>query len=118
MNKKLYQRKGFYHALFTSVLIFFIVLGIEIFKMELIPETGKLKYPDFIVLILALGLVLRWKHVRQILGVISSFASVLIIFSIITSSKEFILARSLLLLALVLVSYLLVVSRALKNYIE
>jgi hypothetical protein len=118
MKEKFYQKKGFYQALFTSVLIIAIEVITGQFKTLFVSESGNLKLFGGIGIILALGLLLKWKYVRQILGVLVLFALFAMIFILINTSREFILNRSVLLIALAVAFYFLIISSSVRNYVN
>jgi hypothetical protein len=118
MKEKFYQKKGFYQSLFTSVLIIAIAVITDRFKTLFVPETGNLKLFGGIGIILALGLLLKWKYVRQILAVLVLIALFAMIFILINTSSEFILNQSILLIALAVASYFLILSSSVRNYVK
>lgn len=71
MNEKFYQQKGFYQTLLTSILIISISLITQYKKTLFVQETGNFKIYGSLGMLLAVGLLLKWKFVREILGVLS-----------------------------------------------
>jgi putative effector of murein hydrolase len=119
MKTKFYQEKGFFLTLLTSILIISIILIIDFKKTLFVRETGHLKIlGGGLGIILAIGLILKWKYVRQILGVLVLISLVGVIFIAIGSSKEFLLSYSILLSTLFLIAYLLLFSKSVKDYIN
>lgn len=118
MKTKFYQEKGFFLTLLTSILIISIALLTEYKKTLFVHETGNFKIFGSLGVLCAIGLLLKWKYVRQILGVIVLIALVGIIFIMTGTSKEFLLSYSILLTALVLVAYFLFLSRSVRNYVS
>jgi len=117
MKEKFYLRKGFYSTLFTSILIIAVDIITGYYKTLFVHETGNIKIFGGLGIILALGLLLRWKYTRKILGFIALIATTGIAFHIFNVDKEFILSTSILLGGLILISYFLIVSKSIKSYI-
>lgn len=118
MNEALYRQKGFLSTLFTTLLIISIAVATDYFDALFVPETGNIKIFGGIGIILAVGLIFRWKYVRYILGVISFVALFAMIFFISFASEPFILPLSILLAALALITYYLLFSKSLKTYVD
>jgi len=117
MKEKFYQRKGFLPTLFTTVLIIAVAVITDHYKTLFVHETGNIKIFGGLGILLAFGLLLRWKYVRQILGVFALIATTGITFHIFNVDKEFILSTFILLGGLILISYFLIVSESIKSYI-
>lgn len=119
MKTRFYQEKGFFLTLITSILIILIILIIDYKKTLFVQETGHLKIlGGGLGIILAIGLILKWKYIRQILGVLVLLSLVAVIGMIIGSSKEFLLSYSILLSTLILIAYLLLFSKSVKDYVN
>ncbi len=119
MKTKLFQDKGFLLTLVTSILIILIVLIIDYKKTLFVHETGHLKIlGGGLGIILAIGLILKWKYFRQILGVLVSMSLIGVIFIAIGSSKEYLLSYSILLSTLILIAYFLLFSKSVKDYVK
>jgi putative effector of murein hydrolase len=119
MKTKFYQEKGFFLTLITSILIILIILIIDYKKTLFVHETGHLKIlGGGLGIILAIGLILKWKYIRQILGVLVLMSLFGVIFIAIGSSKEFLLSYSILISTLFLIVYLLLFSKSVKDYIN
>jgi len=118
MNEALYLQKGFLSTLFTSVLIISIAVATDYFDSLFVPETGKLKIFGGIGIILAVGLVFKWKYVRFILSIIASIAFLGVIAILTVASVQFILPLSILLAALTLITYFLLFSKSVKTYVD
>ncbi|NVO11847.1 MAG: hypothetical protein HXX16_17950 [Bacteroidales bacterium] len=119
MKTKLFQEKKFFLTLLTSILIISIVLIIDYKKTLFVHETGHLKIlGGGLGIILAIGLILKWKYIRQILGVLVLISLVAVIVMAIGSSKEFLLSYSILLSTLILIAYFLLFSKSVKDYVN
>jgi hypothetical protein len=118
MKTKFYQEKGFFLTLLTSILVISIALITEYKKTLFVQETGTIKIIGSLGVLLAIGLLLKWKYARQILGVIVLIGIVGIIFIMTGISKEFLLSYSILLTTLVLIAYFLFLSRSVRNYVS
>lgn len=118
MKEKLYQRKGFVPTLLTTILIIAIAIITKQFKTLFVHESGNLKVFGVLGILLAIGLLLRWKYVRQILGVIVLLVTALISYRIFNVEQEFLLSHSILLASLIVIFYFLIVSKSVKYYIE
>ncbi len=109
MNTKFIQQKGFIPTLLASILLIFISEIQHYAKDYFVTETGNFKILGGLGLILAIGLLLKWRYFRQISAVISGFLmGVVVIFGIFAGSKfilsYIILATALLLLFVLLLS--------------
>jgi len=118
MKVKFYQQEGFFTTLITSVLIILIAIITEHFQSLFVPETGRLKLFGDVGIILAVGLLLKWKYVRQILGVLVLIATFGLLFIVTNASSEYLLSQSILLIALALITYFLLFSSSVRNYVN
>lgn len=119
MKTKFYQEKGFFLTLITSILIILIILIIDYKKTLFVQETGHLKIlGGGLGIILSIGLILKWKYVRQILSVLVLLSLVAVIVIAIGSTKEFLISYFLLISTLILIAYLLLFSKSVTDYIN
>lgn len=116
MKNKFYQEKGFYHTLLATILVISITLITEYKKTLFVHETGNIKLLGGLGALLAIGLLLKWKYVREILGTLVLMVLFAVIFIMVGTTKEFLLAYSILLTALILIVYLLFFSKSVKEY--
>lgn len=118
MKEKFYQRKGFIPTLITAILISAVAIITKQFKTLFVPESGNLKIFGGLGILLAIGLLLRWKYVRQILGVIVLLATAGVGFLAFNVNNEFLLSHLILLVSLIVILYFLIVSKSVKCYID
>jgi hypothetical protein len=118
MNEALYRQKGFRSTLFTTLLIISIAVVTNYFDTLFVPETGNLKIFGGIGIILAVGLIFKWKHVRFILAIIASLGFIACIFMVYSASEQFIIPRLILLATLALITYFLLFSKSVKTYVK
>ena len=118
MEEKFYKQKGFYLTLLTSILIISISLITQYKKTLFVNETGNIKIFGSWGMLLAIGLLLKWKFVREILGVFSMTAFAVIIFMTFKAGKEFIFSYVILLTALTVVFVLLFFSKSVERYLK
>ncbi len=109
MKTKFIKQKGFLLTLLASILLILISEVNNYAKEYFVPETGNFKILGGLGLVLAIGLLLKWRYFRQISAVISGFLmGVAVIFGIFAGSQFFlsyiILATTLLLLFVLLLS--------------
>jgi len=116
MNKALYSQKGFRSTLLTSLLIISIAIATEYFDALFVHETGNIKIFGSIGIVLALGLIFKWRYVRNILSVFSFIAFAGSIFMVSGASEEYLIPLSILLATLALINYFLVFSKSVKTY--
>lgn len=118
MNQALYRQKGFLSTLFTTLLIIAIAVVTDYFDTLFVPETGNLKIFGGIGIILAVGLIFKWNHVRLILSVISAGALIVLILFAGMARDPYIIPRLILSVALALSTYFLLFSKAVKTYVD
>jgi hypothetical protein len=114
------RQTGFRHAVVTCILIVIISLLTSYKKELFVAETGHLKlYGGGIGILLAIGLVLRWRYVREILAVLTAITlPIVIAFVIFDLQSPKLFARLWLLALQGSVAVLLLGSRELKAYID
>ena len=110
--------KGFYLTLITAILITTISLLTEYKQGLFVPESGNLKFFGGVGIILSIGLLLKWRYVREILGVLVLFSLFALIFVFLRSDSTFFIARLGLFLSLGVIAYFLIFSKALKEYVK
>ena len=118
MNKKFYHQKGFYLTLLTSILIISVSLITQYKKALFVHETGNIKIFGSLGTLLAIGLLLKWKFAREILGVFSLIAFVAIVIIMINTNKEFLISYGILLITLTLIILLLIFSNSVKSFLN
>ena len=119
MNNKFYKQKGFLITLITTLLIISIALITEHKKEFFVHENGNIKVFGSIGITLAIGLLLKWRFVREILGFLVLISIIGFIFiNIISSNHDFLVANIILILGLIIVFYLLIISKSVKNYMN
>ncbi len=115
MKEKFYQQKAFYWTLLTSILIITVSLLTHYEKVVL--GTGNAKVYGSLGIVFAIGLLLKWKFVREILAVITLLGLVGLIF-ITFSSKELTQSNGILGIALLIISYLLLFCKPVTSYLK
>lgn len=96
MISKFYKQPGFYPKLFTTIQIILISVSTIYFKTLYVTESGKFNIPSNIGIILSLGLLLKWKYIRQILSIFIILSIYGEIMFISTIYQEYIIAHSIL----------------------
>ncbi len=109
MKTKFIQQKGFLLTLLASILLILISEVNNYAKEYFVHETGNFKILGGLGLILAIGLLLKWRYFRQISAVISGFLMGIVVLIGIFAESQFylpyiILAATLLLLFALLLS--------------
>ena len=115
MKEKFYQQKEFYWTMLTSILIITVSLLTHYEKVVL--GTGNAKVYGSLGIVFAIGLLLKWKFVREILALITLIGLIGLIFIIITS-KELTQSNGILGIALLIISYLLLFCKPVSNYLR
>lgn len=118
MYQNIHKQKGFYWTLFIALLIISIALITEFKKTLFVHESGTFGIFGIGGIILAIGLVLKWKYVRQILGVISMVWISFLTYLINDPSNEYLLAHGTLIIILVLILYLITFLEPLRYYVN
>src|SRR5882672_10544373 len=103
MNLKMYQRRGFAQTLVATLLLI-LVCQIEKFKYLFVPETGNIRMLGNFGLLLALGMLLRWRYVRVFVGILICIA-LLALSYVPLPSQEFFLQHRALMFVLTLIIY-------------
>jgi hypothetical protein len=119
MTVKMYQRAGFTQTTIAALLVTLVSLINYLDKDLYVHETGNIKIFGGAGLLLATGLLLRWRYVRIILGILASislFGLILITVTTIGSSVDFVVPRIILLSMLAFIAYLTLFSKAVKTY--
>ncbi|MCW3789150.1 hypothetical protein [Plebeiibacterium sediminum] len=109
MKTKFIQQKGFLLTLLASILLVLITEVNNYAKEYFVTETGNFKILGGLGLILAIGLLLKWKYFRQISAVISGFLMGIVLIFGFSAGSQFlmsymVLATTLLLLFVLLLS--------------
>jgi|GEM_PF-2908055 len=115
MKEKFYHQKAFYWTLLTSVLI--LSVSLLTYYEKVILGIGSMKVYGSLGIVFAVGLLLKWKFVREILALITLVGLAGLIF-ITISSKELTLTDSLLGVTLLIISYLLLFCKPVSNYLK
>lgn len=110
--------KGFYFTLITAILITTISLLTEYKQGLFVPESGSLKFFGGVGIILSIGLLLKWRYVREILGVLVLFSLFAMAFIFFHSDSKYLIARLGLFLSFGLIAYFLIFSKALRRYVN
>src|SRR5687768_15885226 len=71
MQRRIYDQKGFYHTLLAAVLVTAVALVTHFRKDLFVYETGNIRFFGSLGILLAIGLLLKWRKVREILAVFS-----------------------------------------------
>lgn len=115
---------GFHQkGLFQTVLVGFLIILIGFFTnryMSLfVGESGNFNLiePQASIL-LAAGLLLKWKYIRQIAGFWMLVSLLLVIFAAVSMDRGFLLSNILLCIGLGIILYFLFFSDSLKTYVE
>lgn len=118
MRIKFYQEKGFYLTLLTSIFIILVAFVTEHYKNFFVHDTGNIKIVGGFGILLAIGLIFKVRYTRQLLAIIILFAIIGVIIIMLNSSKEFLLAYSILLMVLGFVEYQLIFSIPVLRYVK
>ena len=71
MNLKFYQQKGFKATLCAAIILIAIPIVTDLYKEYFVSETGHFKIMGGLSIILAIGLLAKWKFVRHIAGILT-----------------------------------------------
>lgn len=116
--REIHKKDGFYLTLLIALLIVSIALVTQYQKALFVEETGNIKIFGGLGILLAIGLVLRLKYVREILGAMTLLTVVLTTMTMINIGAEFYIAYGILLAALVAILSLLAFSQSVSNYLK
>jgi hypothetical protein len=117
--KKYYTREGFVPTLIAAMLIVSIALITQFRKDLFVEESGSLKVFGTLGILLAVGLVLRWRRMREIMGVIVGLSLLMMVpILVMTANTRFFFNYVILSILLSVTLYLLIFSKAVKNYIS
>jgi hypothetical protein len=114
MNLKMYQRAGFTQTLVAALLLV-LVCQISRFKYLFVPETGNIRILGNFGLLLALGMLLRWRYVRVMVGILMCPALLMLSYGA-SPSQEFFLSYLALMFVVGLIIYFTLFSKAVKTY--
>ncbi len=115
MKIKFIEQKGFIPTLMASLLLIFVSTVNNYAKEYFVPETGHFKLLGGLGLVLAIGLLLRWRYFRQISAVISGFLMGIVVIFGISAGSQFLLSYIILATALLLL-FLLLLSKPVILY--
>ena len=117
--KKYYTREGFVPTLIAAILIVFIAL-ITQFRQDLfVEETGNLKIFGSLGILLSLGLVLRWRKMREILSAVVAVALLMMLpVTVVNATEKFFVSYLILSVLLSVTLYLLIFSKSVKHYMS
>ncbi len=118
MKQKIYQQEGFLVTFIVALLVISISLITEHSQSLFVHETGNIRYFGSFGIILSIGLLLKWRYARIILGFLTLLALIITILILVKTEQEFLLAYTILTIALLFASYLLWFSKALKIYTD
>ena len=119
MSSKVYHQKGFFQTFLTCLLIIAISFITIRYKTLFVEESATYNLFEFQAsLLLATGLLLKWKYIRQITGFVILISLIGTIILIVTTSMEFLLSNIILSIALSLVVYFLLFSNSVKMYVN
>ncbi len=116
--EKIYRKTGFFATLFITFLITFITLFTHYNKTLFVQETGNFKIFGVVTIVLAFGLLLKWRYVRQILTVIVGVVAAVMVYVTFVVPSVFRTAYIILTGALLIVLHQLIFSKAVKQYVK
>jgi len=119
MASNIFDQKG----LFQTVLVGFLIVLVSFFTKRytsvFFGTSGNLNILELQAsILLAAGLLLKWKYIRQIAGFWMLISLLFLIFAIVAMDKEYLLANILLALGLGIILYFLFFSDSLRAYVE
>lgn len=117
MDMKLYQKEGFWATFSTAFLLIAIQLTTYYFKEFFVPETGNLKLFGGLGVILAIALIFKIKLVWYVINVLTFLCLLPVIFMVFWQGQDYLLARLVLLFALVSLIVLLL-SKPVRTYVN
>jgi hypothetical protein len=115
MTAKNFNNTGQFETYLVAVLIISATLATVLFKEWFVEPSGKMELFNGLGILLAVGLILKWKYVREILSFLTAMASIVILLILMQmgfSSLPFLA----LFFAFGLCFYLLAFSRNLATY--
>lgn len=116
MKNSLYRQKGFWTTFVAAVIIVSIVLVTEYQKQMFVPETGNIKVFGTLGIVLAIGLIFKWRYVREILMTVLMFSIGFIFFVLFNTESQFIVSFGILLTAMIVAFSLIAFSPSVRRY--
>ncbi|MDQ1771442.1 hypothetical protein GQR60_09980 [Labilibaculum sp. A4] len=107
MNLKFYQQKGFKATLCAAIILIAIPIVTDVYKESFVSETGHFKIMGGLSIILAIGLLAKWKFVRHIAGILTGFILFATIFMAFAMGLNYAMAYTALFITLIVLLVLL-----------
>ncbi|MDE5417058.1 hypothetical protein L3049_03480 [Labilibaculum sp. DW002] len=117
MNLKFYKQKGFLATLCAAIILLAIPIVTDIYKESFLSETGNYKIMGGFSIILAIGLLAKWKIMWNIAGIIIGFILFVTIFRAFGMGSNYATAYGLLIVTLIGLLVLLN-SKSVKAYMN
>ncbi|KPJ96411.1 MAG: hypothetical protein AMJ53_00725 [Gammaproteobacteria bacterium SG8_11] len=119
MSSNVNQQKGLFQTLLACFIIVTVSFVTQRYKSLFITESGTFNLIEGQAsLLLAAGLILKWKYIRLISGLWIIISLVMVIIVIVVTGKEFLLPNILLSIVLSILAYLLLFSNSVKMYVN
>lgn len=71
MKLKFYQQKGFVATLIVAIILIVIPIVTDVYEELFVPETGHFKIMGGLTIIIAIGLLAKWKFFWHAAGILS-----------------------------------------------
>ncbi len=117
MNLKFHQQKGFVATLSAAIILIAIPIVTDVYQELFVAETGHFKIMGGLTIIIAIGLLLKWRFVHHIAGILTAIILFAAIFMVFAMGMNYAMAYVALIITLIVLMILLQ-SKALKNYMR
>jgi len=118
MKTNIENNKG----ILATIIAFLIILGItavtHFYKELFVHPTGNTEMFRSIGVFLGIGMLLKWKYTREILGVLIFLGIIVRALVVIFSVSPYLIPNTILLISLLILFYLLKISNSVKEYIS
>ncbi|PCH71249.1 MAG: hypothetical protein COC06_02365 [Bacteroidales bacterium] len=115
MNLKFYKQQGFIATLCAAIILIAIPIVTDVCKESFVSETGHFKIMGGLSIILAIGLLAKWKFVWHTTGVLIGFILFATIFMAFAMGLNYAMAYTALIITLIALLVLLS-SKPVRNY--
>ncbi|MBC35838.1 MAG: hypothetical protein CL663_07360 [Bacteroidetes bacterium] len=116
MSTPIHRQEGFFHTLAAAVLIIAVSLTTSYFKNSLSTEYVNIKIYGNLGIIIAIGLILKWKYIPEVTGGITFLACTFIFISFFFANTQHFLQLIALLIVLIIITYLLLFNTKVKAF--
>ena len=117
MNLKIYKQEGFVATLCAAIILLAIPVVTDIYKESFVPATGHFKIMGGFSIILVIGLLGKWKLIRDLAGILIGIILFGVIFMAFGLGADYAIAYCLLIVTLIGLLVLLN-SKSVKAYMN